>query len=172
MSLWDRYYMQTFSKVVFGWYLHDCASPICLISPASNHTKLVHRGNNPNKKTLIYMPYVSCNFRLSGMLTCKLERCIDRLDASTLSGENPISEVAIRNCEWGIPQQRSWAFEWGKSQHWSRIRSCFWVRKIPISRAVTLVGTWNGGTTHQQIRCVYSESGKSQRQSDDLAWTR
>jgi len=48
----------------------------CLISSASNHTKLVRRENNPYKKAFMYIPYVSCNYKLSGMLTCKFERVL------------------------------------------------------------------------------------------------
>ena len=41
---------------------------------------------------------------------------IDILDASTLSGGNPNSGVAIQTSEWEKSQQQSWTYEWRKSQ--------------------------------------------------------
>jgi len=68
----------------------------------------------------MYIPYVSCNYKLSGIFTCKLERgsevavrLIDRLDASTLSKGKTHNRVTIRTSELGESQQWSWAFEWG-----------------------------------------------------------
>ena len=51
----------------------------------SNRTKLVRRGDNQNKKTLVYIPYVSCSYRLNihnyailGWITRKhSQRCSD-----------------------------------------------------------------------------------------------
>jgi len=41
------------------------------MSTASNHTKLVCRGDNLNNKTIMYIPYVSSNYRLSRMFSYK-----------------------------------------------------------------------------------------------------
>ena len=126
-------------------------SLILLILPAYNYTKLVHLGDNPKKKTLMYIPCVSCNHRLSSYLQIEkgLEvrvSPIDRLDASTLSGGNPRSEVAIRTSEWGKSQQRSDdpnlrvrkipAAESGSQLPPSRGN--------PISGAMTPIRTWSG----------------------------
>jgi len=53
--------MQTFTKMVFGLYLGDFAFLVCLMSPTSNHMKIVRRGDIPNKETLMYILYISCN---------------------------------------------------------------------------------------------------------------
>ena len=80
------------------------------MSTASNDTKLVRRGDNPHKKTLMYMLYISCNYRLSGMFTCKKKKepevrmwPSDRLDLPTLRKGRIRNKVTIRTSEWGDP---------------------------------------------------------------------
>jgi len=142
--------MQTFTKVVFGWYLGDCASLICLISPVYNHTKLVHRWDNLNNKALIYITYISCNHKLSRTLTCKLKRGLKW-------GCHPLADWMCR-----LRVEEISSTEW-----WSRPSSeeiqvaelSLRVVKItlaesssqlllsegnPTGRVVTSVGTWSG----------------------------
>ena len=142
------------------------ASLKCLISPASNHTKLVRRGDNPKKKILMYIPYVPCSDRLSEMFTCKFEKGPelgvwpdDRSDVSTPSrvkstikrqywspsGRNPSSGI-------GPPSEGIPTVELSSRSLPSR-------NFAPISGAVNLVKTWRRGVTHSQIGCVYSEWG-------------
>jgi len=97
--------------------------------------KPIHREDNPNKQNLMYIPYASCNHKLSETLTYKLERGqsevsqIDKLDASTPSGKNPSNGVAIRTSEWEKSQQRSWTSEWGRPHQRSWVHNRVWVGK-------------------------------------------
>ena len=116
----------------------------CLISLTSNHMKLVRRGDNPNKETLMYISYVSCSYRLSGMFTCKFRKGAevrlqlgDRLDTSTTSRGKTHNRVTNWTSKLGESQHRSWASEWGNP----RSEDCFQMRVLPISEAVNLVRT-------------------------------
>jgi len=44
------------------------------VHSVSNHTKLVRRGDNPNKKTFMYISYVSCIHWLNIHKPYKLNR--------------------------------------------------------------------------------------------------
>jgi len=106
------------------------------MSTASNHTKLVWRGDNLNNKTLMYIPYVSSNYRLSGMFTFKKGpevgynpttdwirllwagvRPTTKWWSRPPSGVNPNSRVRLpseRNPSSGV--RLTIAFEWGPHQ--------------------------------------------------------
>ena len=117
-------------------------SPAYFVPPASNYMKLVCRGNNPNKKTLMYILYVSCNYKLSGMLTCKLGR--------VWSGR--------------VIHRQYVNFEWGKSYHQCSNLDHRVEKSQQQSFRVVKISTTESGS-----QLLHSEE-KSHQQSRDLEW--
>ena len=77
--------------------MDDRAFPECLTSPASNHTKLVCQGDNPNKKTLMYILYVLCGYRLNVHSLCYLGMSISCKHIQRLCSDNTWMIVPSQN---------------------------------------------------------------------------
>ena len=121
------------------------SSLVSLMLPACNHMKLVRRGDNSNKKTLMYIPYISCNRTLSGTFTCKFEKGLKwgyhpstdwmrqfREKFHQRSGDPDLWVKEISAAELGLRV--------GKIPAASRVHSCFWVGKIPSMEPWPLKG--------------------------------
>ena len=161
ISGWEVH--EAFTKLVFGLYLCDCAFLVYLMSSASNHMKLVRRGDNLKKK-------LSCICHMSHAIKGSPER-LPANWKKIWSGGVTHQQIGCVYAEWEKSQQRSS----DPDHRMEKIPAAelgLRVREIPLadsgsqllpsgknpsSRVVTSVRTWSGGITYRQMGCVYSE---------------